>query len=148
MANYNLTLYQYLHSKDVINFIKEFFNTNVVFSARPCIHVHDESNDFLLDPHQETNLFAKDGILLWSPLYDTNQDTGGLVIYKDSHKQGFFDHKLEHPRLGKKSWTKDYTHIDPEIVKKFERVELEVEAGSAVLAINSLVHCGYPMKKK
>ena len=59
MANYNITLYQYLHSKDVTDFIKEFFKTEVVFSARPCIHVHDDSNDYLLDPHQETNLFAK-----------------------------------------------------------------------------------------
>ena len=148
MANYNITLYQYLHSKDVTDFIKEFFKTEVVFSARPCIHVHDDSNDYLLDPHQETNLFAKDGILLWSPIYDTNKDTGGLAIYKKSHKHGFFDHSLEHPKLGKKAWTKAYTHIDPEIVKKFERVELEVEAGSAVLAINSLVHSGYQMKKK
>ena len=73
---------------------------------------------------------------------------GGLAIYKNSHKHGFFDHSLEHPKLGKKSWTKNYTHIDPEIVKKFERIELEVEAGSAVLAINSLVHSGYQMKKK
>ena len=37
MANYNITLYQYLHSKDVTDFIKEFFKTEVVFSARPCI---------------------------------------------------------------------------------------------------------------
>ena len=148
MSNYNLTLYQNLHSKDIVDFIKEFFKTDVVFSARPCIHVHDETNDYLLDPHQETNLFGKDGILLWSPLYDTNKDTGGLVVYKDSHKHGFFDHRLEHQRLGKKSWTKDYTHIDPSIVKNFDRIELEVEAGSAVLAINSLVHCGYPMKEK
>ena len=148
MANYNITLYQYLHSKDVTDFIKEFFKTEVVFSARPCIHVHDDSNDYLLDPHQETNLFAKDGILLWSPIYNTNKDTGGLAIYKDSHKHGFFNHKLEHPTLGKKAWTKDFTHIDPEIVKKFKRIELEVEAGSAVLAINSLVHSGYQMKKK
>jgi len=137
-----------LHSKDVTDFIKEFFKTEVVFSARPCIHVHDDSNDYLLDPHQETNLFAKDGILLWSPIYNTNKDTGGLAIYKDSHKHGFFNHKLEHPTLGKKAWTKDFTHIDPEIVKKFKRIELEVEAGSAVLAINSLVHSGYQMKKK
>ena len=55
---------------------------------------------------------------------------------------------MEHPTLGeKKAWTKDFTHIDPEIVKKF-KIELEVEAGSAVLAINSLVHSGYQMKKK
>ena len=46
MANYNITLYQYLHSQDVTDFIKEFFKTEVVFSARPCIHVHDETNDY------------------------------------------------------------------------------------------------------
>jgi len=101
MSNYNLTLYKFIHSEYIIKLMKKFFKSNVIFSARPCIHVHDKSNDFLLEPHQETNMFSRDGILLWCPLFDTNDNNGGLTIYKNSHKYGFFPHKLNSPK-GKK----------------------------------------------
>ena len=45
-------------------------------------------------------------------------------------------------------WTKDYTNIDRSIYSKFEKINLEVEAGSAVLMINKMIHSGYPMKDK
>ena len=47
-------------------------------------------------------MFSKEGILLWSPLYDTNQENGGLVIYKNSHRHGFFKHKITGKKNGKK----------------------------------------------
>ena len=43
----------------MINFVKKYFNSKVVFSGRPAIHVHDNANDKLLDAHQETNQFAR-----------------------------------------------------------------------------------------
>ena len=147
MANYNLTLFKHLHSEDILKLIKKFYRSKVIFSARPCIHAHDSSNDYLLEPHQETNMFSRDGILLWSPLFDTNKENGGLVVYKNSHKYGFFKHKLK-SSSGKKTWTKNFTNIDPNIFNKFEKVELNVKAGSAVFMINSMVHGGYPMTKK
>ena len=147
MANYNLTLQKFLHSDDIINLVQRYFNSKVIFSARPCIHVHDSSNDFLLEPHQETNMFSRDGILLWCPIYDTNEDNGGLTIYKGSHKHGFFQHKLK-SSTGAKKWTKDYTNIDRAIYSKFKKENLNVKAGSAVFIINRMVHTGYPMKAK
>ena len=147
MANYNLTLYKHLHSKKVITLMKKYFNTNVLFSARPCIHAHDNSNDYLLEPHQETNMFSKDGILVWSTLFDTNKKNGGLVIYEGSHRHGFFKHRLK-SASGKKKWTKKYTNIDSKIYGKFKRVEMDIKAGSAIFMINSMVHCGYPMTQK
>tara|TARA_B100000686_G_C16715609_1_gene931818 strand:- start:466 stop:1254 length:789 start_codon:yes stop_codon:yes gene_type:complete len=148
LAPHDINLLQLLHNPDVIKLIKEFYNTDVVFSGRPCIHVHDDENIHLLDPHQETAQFARDTMVFWSPLYDTNQNNGGLVVYKDSHKHGYFKHILNNPHAGKKSWTKDYTHIDPAVADKFERLELEVKAGSAVFMQSSMVHCGYPNKTK
>ena len=105
MANYNLTLFKHLHSEDILELIRKFYKSKVIFSARPCIHAHDSSNDYLLEPHQETNMFSRDGILLWSPLFDTNKENGGLVVYKNSHKYGFFKHRLKNSN-GKKTWTK------------------------------------------
>jgi len=161
MARYNLTLYKFLHSQDAITLVKKFFKSNVIFSARPAIHVHDNTNDFLLEPHQETAAFSRDGILLWCPIFDTNRNNGGLTIWKNSHKHGFFPHKIEAPErllhsnkrqkkdpTGKKVWTKDYTNIDKSIYSQFEKINLSVKAGSAVFMINRMIHAGYPMKSK
>ena len=148
MARYDINLLQILHKPEVIDFIKKFFNTKVVFSGRPAIHVHDDENDKLLDPHQETNQFARDTMVFWAPLFDTNKENGGIVVYKDSHKHGYFEHTLEHPDMGANGWTKDYTHIDSAIANKFKRIELEVKAGSAVFFLSSVVHSGYPNTKK
>ena len=147
IAPYNIDMLQAIHTPELIKFIKFFFDTSTLFSGRAAIHVHDENNDKLLMPHQETNQFAKDCLLLWVPLWDTNKDTGGITIFEKSHYKGYFDHQLEDPS-GKKQWTQKYTNIDENIYKKFKRVNMEVKAGSAVLAHSSLVHCGYPLTKK
>ena len=42
----------------------------------------------------KTNLYSKDGIVMWCPLYDTDSSSGGLTIYENSHKYGFFPHRL------------------------------------------------------
>ena len=55
----------------------------MLFSGRSAVHIHDDENMHLLDPHQETAQFARDTMVFWSPLYDTNQNNGGLVVYKD-----------------------------------------------------------------
>ncbi len=119
----------------------------MIYSGRSCIGVYDDDNDKLLEPHQETSQISRDSLLFWAPLYDTNKNNGGLVILKDSHKHGYFKHTLESP-LGDKKWTNEYTHVDPSISKRFERIELEIKAGSAVLMHSSLLHCGYPNKTK
>ena len=148
IAPRDINLLQILHSPDVVDIAKDFFKSDVIFSGRPAIHVHDDKNDKLLQPHQETNQISRDNILLWSPLYDSNEEQGGMVIYKDSHKHGYFEHKLEHPKLGKKSWTNEYTHVDPEIVKRFKKIKIKVKAGSAILMHSAVLHTGYPTKKK
>ena len=118
-----------------------------MFSGRPCIHAHDDANENLLDPHQETSQFAVDNIVFWSPLDDTNKENGGLSVFLGSHNHGYFEHKLDHPK-GKTVWTKDYTHIPSSVTSKFEKKNLEVKAGSTVLMKSSMIHCGYPTKKK
>ena len=84
---------------------------------------------------------AADSILLWAPLYDTNKENGGLAVYKDSHKEGYFEHILQHPTFTKgKSWTDDYTHVDPSVSKRFEKIYLEIPAGTAILTQSSVLH--------
>ena len=140
IAPYNITMLQLLHKPEMINFVKEFFNTDVVFSGRPAIHVHDDANDKLLEPHQEKNQIARDNLIFWSPLYDTNKENGGLSIYKDSHKHGCFKHS-------KHSMAKP-SHVDESITNKFKRIDLEIKTGSAILMLSKVIHGGYQVKKK
>jgi hypothetical protein len=144
---YNIDMMESIHTPELINFVKSYFETKTLFSGRAAIHVHDNDNDKLLLPHQETNQFAVDCLLLWIPLWDTNKKTGGLTIFEKSHYQGYFDHQLEDP-TGVKKWTHKYTNINEDIYKKFKRKNLEVKAGTAVLAHSSLIHCGYPLTDK
>ena len=147
IAGRDINLLQFLHQPELVDTVKEYFDTEVIYSGRSCIGVYDDDNDTLLEPHQETHMFSRDCLLFWAPLYDTNKNNGGLVILKDSHKHGYFKHTLESP-LGDKKWTNEYTHVDPSISKRFERIELEIKAGSAVLMHSSVLHCGYPNKTK
>ena len=71
-----------------------------------------------------------------------------VVYHKARCQYGYFEHKLEHPKLVKKSWTKEYTHVDPEIVKRFKKIKIKVKAGSAILMHSAVLHTGYPTKKK
>ena len=143
ICKYNIDLLGHLHKKEMVNFVKKFFSSKVVFSGRPAIHAHDNANDRLLHAHQETNQFARDTIVLWIPLFDTNQKTGGLQIYERSHKNGYYKHSLEHPTLGKKAWTSKYTHINKKYLKGLKIKNLKVKAGNGIIFLSSLVHSGY-----
>lgn len=147
IAGRDINLLQQLHSPSLVSIVKQYFNSKVIYSGRPCIGVYDDENIHLLEPHQETSQLSVDSLLFWAPLYDTNKNNGGLAVYENSHKHGYFDHTLDHPD-GNKGWTKQYTHVSKEISSKFKRKELEVNAGSAVLMISSCLHCGYPNKTK
>ena len=70
------------------------------------------------------------------------------MIFKNSHKHGYFNHSHEQSRSGDKRWTSGYNHVDPTITKRFKKVELEIKAGSALLMQSKVIHCGYPIKKK
>ena len=41
----------------------------------------DDSNQHILDAHQETSQFAVDNLVFWSPIDDTNEENGGLSVY-------------------------------------------------------------------
>ena len=120
--------------------MKSYFNTNVVFSGRPAIHIHDSENERFLDPHQETNQCAKDFLFIWAPLYDAKGEQGGLEIYKKSHNQGYWSHNSDN-KLGS-------SHLKPDVLSKFEKEKIEVDAGSALLIHSSLIHGSVPTTKK
>jgi hypothetical protein len=128
--------------------VKEFFNTEVVFCGKRHLNVFDDENDKLLPPHQETHQIARDTLLIWAPIYDTNKDNGGLAIYKNSHKHGYFKHIRQKTNSKDSKWTSGYNHVDSKIEQKFEKVELEIKAGSALLMSSKLIHSGYATRKK
>ena len=45
IAPYNIDMIQSIHTPELINFVKSYFETNTLFSGRAAIHVHDNEND-------------------------------------------------------------------------------------------------------
>ena len=129
-----------LHDPKILNLVKGYFGTNVLFSGRPAIHIHDSENERFLEPHQETNMFSKDFLFVWAPLYDAKNDQGGLLIYKNSHKHGYWKHKVDN-KIGS-------TNINLKKLKKFEKKILKVEAGSALLIHSAVVHGSIKTRKR
>lgn len=140
MCAFELETYSAIHDPKLIDLAKGYFNTTTIFSGRAAIHIHDSESERALAPHQETNTFSKDNLLLWTPLYDAIDDQGGLYIYKDSHKHGIQRHEAEN-KLGS-------TQIDSEVYSKFERVRLEVKARSALIVHNAVIHASVKAEKK
>ena len=129
-----------LHDPIILDLVKGYFGTDVLFSGRPAIHIHDSENERFLEPHQETNMFSKDFLFVWAPLYDAKEDQGGLLIYKNSHKHGYWKHRLNN-KIGS-------TNINLKKLKKFKKKILQVNVGSALLIHSAVVHGSVKTRKK
>ena len=140
MTSFDINTLQILFDEKIIDLVKGYFKTDVVFSGRPSIHIHDSENERFLDPHQETNQCAKDFLFIWAPVFDAKGEQGGLELYKKSHKQGYWKHHNTN-KLGS-------SHLKQEVTGKFEKIRMEVEAGSALLIHSALIHGSVETKKR
>ena len=140
MCSFELETLQLLHQPKILDLVKSYFKTDVVFSGGPGVHMRDSENERILIGHQETHQFARDFLFVWAPLYDAKGDQGGLIVYKDSHKHGYWQHNTNNT-LGSSS-------INPEILKKFKGEKIEVDAGSALLIHSALIHASAKTLKK
>ena len=140
MTSLELNTLKLLHDKKIIDIVKSYFKTKVVFSGRPAVHIHDSENERFLDPHQETNQCARDFLFIWAPLFDATGDQGGLMIYENSHMNGYYQHNSDN-KLGS-------SHLRKNILSKFKKKKIEVKAGSALLIHSALIHGSVETKKK
>ena len=131
---------QLVHHPAIIDIVKGFFRTNVVFSGAPNIHMRDSENERIFSGHQETHMFSKDNIFVWAPLFDAKDDQGGLIIYEGSHKHGYWKHNTNNKLKS--------TSIDSNQLKQFKEKKLEVNAGDALLIHSRLVHASAKTFKK
>ena len=102
--------------------------------------IYDDENDRFLAPHQETNQFSRDFLFIWAPLYDAKGDQGGITIYENSHKHGYWQHHTNN-NLGS-------TNVISEAASKFKKKKLEVDAGSALLIHSAMIHESVNTNKK
>jgi hypothetical protein len=156
----DINLSNEIHKPEIVNLVKKYFKTEVVFSGRQSLHLIDDTNDKLLQPHQETKQLTRDFFLLWVPLFDTNHENGGVSIFSGSHKHGWFDYtkKLYTLKTGQvctKNFKYELTQgnqfikiVDPLIKKSFKKIYLEIPAGSLALFHSRLIHAGYPTRRK
>ena len=110
MLQHEQTVLKLLYDERIINIVRKYFKSKVVFSGRPSIHIHDSDGDRFLEPHQETNQFARDFLFIWAPIFDANANQGSIVVYDKSHKNGYYKHTPNN-KLGsshvEKKFTKD-----------------------------------------
>ena len=139
MTSFDINTLQILFDEKIIDLVKGYFKTEVVFSGRPSVHIHDSENERFLDPHQETNQCAKDFLFIWAPLYDAKGDQGGLNVYEKSHKYGYWKHHNTN-KLGS-------SHLKEDVLNKFKKRRMEVNAGSALLIHSALIHGSVETKK-
>ena len=139
IARYDLEILKILHNKEIINLVKNYFKTKTVFSANPQVTIHDDKNERLLLPHQETANFSKDFLLMSLPIFDTNKFTGGLRVFEGSHKYGYFKH-IQSKKI-KSAFVPD------RITNKFKKKDLSIKAGSAVIWHSALIHGSFATKK-
>ena len=140
MTSFEIGTLKLLYDSRVIDLVKSFFGTEVVFSGRPAIHIHDSENERFWDPHQETNQCARDFLFLWAPLFDAKGDQGGLLVYEKSHTQGYWKHQSSNEL--------NSSHLKNDVLNKFEKKKVEVNAGSALLIHSALIHGSVETKKR
>tara|TARA_Y100000591_G_C21831715_1_gene700029 strand:- start:1673 stop:2434 length:762 start_codon:yes stop_codon:yes gene_type:complete len=140
IIRYDIEILKTLHNKEILNLVRKFFKVKTVFSANPQVTIHDDQNERLLMPHQEIANFSKDFLLMSIPIFDTNLTTGGLRVYENSHKYGYYNHISSNKIKS--------AFISPKITKKFDIKDLSLKAGSAVIWHSALIHGSYPTKQK
>ena len=101
-----------------------------------------EEVQFLQPLHQDIRgILADYNINFWCPLQTVNAECGTLVAYPKSHLKGPLNQELS--TVGN-----NYQTIPDDQVKEFERVEVEAEAGDAVLFNSYIVHGSVVSKNK
>ena len=140
LCKHETEILKLLNDDRTMDLVRGYFNTEVIFSSNPGILIYDDGNQRVLAPHQETNQFAKDFLFIWAPLYDAIGDQGGITIYENSHKHGYWQHHTNN-KLGS-------TNVISEAASKFKKKKLEVEAGSALLVHSAMIHESVNTKKK
>ncbi len=140
MVSHEMFVLKLLYKEKITDIVRKYFNSKVVFSGRPSIHIHDSDGDRFLEPHQETNQFARDFLFIWAPIYDANMDQGSISVYEKSHKKGYYKH-TPYNRLGS-------SHLEKSVYGKFNMKILKVKSGDAVLLHSAIVHGTWMTKKK
>ena len=138
LLSHEISTLNILHRNELVDIIKNYFKTKVVFSGRPAIHIHDSNNERFLEPHQELNQFARDFLFIWAPLFNANSQKGSIVVYEKSHLDGYFKHNSDN-KLGS-------SHLKKDIYSKYKKVEINIKSGDAVLLHSALIHGTLPTR--
>ena len=110
------------------------------------IRMDNPSEDiFLTQWHQDyvSQLCAKNGVVLWSPLRDLTSEMGAVELCPSSHKEGIFRVQKD----GEGSYGLKIKNED-EIVKKYISLIPQVKAGDMVIINYLILHRSTPNRSK
>ena len=79
-------------------------------------------------------------LFIWSPIYDANINQGSIAVFEKSHKNLFIN---IHRTIKYGS-----SHVDKDILEKFQMNILKVRSGDAVILHSATIHGTYRLKER
>jgi len=104
------------------------------------IRIDDKSNDRILPMHQELEQISLLTLNIWLPLVPISEGSGGLRVIPGSHTRGPVRHL---PASG----DINYASLPPESWDGEDTIDLEMNAGDALLFHPFLFHASLPNRK-
>lgn len=134
-----ISIYNLLHHESIQNFVKDNFGWgDIVIPGGQVVHIQAESlkipnGYFGLVPHQDFPSVqgSLDGIVIWIPLVDIDENNYPLEVIPKSHKNGIL------PSIEDKNSTWE---IKPEFYNEIDFIPVGCERGDVVFMSNFTVH--------
>lgn len=104
------------------------------------IRIDDKSNDRILPMHQELEQISLLTLNIWLPLVPISEGSGGLRVIPGSHKRGPVPHLPPSGDI-------NYASLPPESWDGSPTIDLEMNAGDALLFHPFLFHASLPNRK-
>jgi len=131
-----------IFSSMVIKLIEYILGTSTVFTDDTQVRIDDNSDDRLIELHQEVGLISIKNATLWCPLVDLHDDMKGLNILPGSHKNGFVPHRFYPEQHNYYCIDEDYP------IDRSKIISPNCKAGDGIIFDGMLMHGSNPNKSK
>tara|TARA_Y100001970_G_C14239879_1_gene864218 strand:+ start:1417 stop:2202 length:786 start_codon:yes stop_codon:yes gene_type:complete len=131
-----------ISSSKITKILEKILGTTIIFSDDSQIRIDDNTDDRLIEFHQEVGLISTKNATLWCPLVDLNKKMNGLKLIPGSHKNGFVPHRFFTEQHNYYCIMEDYQ------LDKSKTVSPICKAGDGVIFDGFLIHGSKPNQSK
>ena len=147
-----LAVHQLAVDSRMVDVAKLMIGTDLIVSSDINAMRVDLPNEdkYLFDWHQDYPyvLDLLDGIVFWVPLQDVGEEDGWLTLALGSQKLGLLKMMVEDPDNRANNRTRSMHIADPSVSERFEKVQLPVKYGDALVFNTLLMHASGPNRSQ